>query len=168
MHNMTTPAKYLSADQRRLLGGWRHLEDDIRLLCRALVALPDDCQCANGRDHLQGRCPCCHSVATNRVPACEDCDAQLASLRPAIDALAVDSQRFFPALRDVLTHASIPTTVDTEHAIERHLAGVIHSFNQLVVAADIFSTDCRSSHLKTVKDAARALLEEAEQLDRTL
>src|SRR5438552_4258187 len=100
MNNLALPEKYLSADQHRLLGGWRDIRDDIRALCRALADLPDACQCRDGTSHLQGRCPCCHAVATERVPDCHDCDAQLARLRPTIDTLTVDSYRFFPMLRD--------------------------------------------------------------------
>ena len=167
MNNLILPEKYLTADQRRLLGGWRDILDDIRALCRALADLPDGCQCANGSSHLQGRCPCCHSVATTRVPDCRDCDAQLASLRPAIDVLTVDSCRFFPVLHDLLANVDFPSAAQAAHGVEIHVAGIVRCFKQLVVAADVFKADCRSSHLRTVKEAALALLGEAQCLDKT-
>ena len=55
--------------------------DDIRMLCRSLAELPDTCQCGNGEGHMKGMCPCCRTVAIERVPSCNDCDAQLAGLR---------------------------------------------------------------------------------------
>ncbi len=168
MNNLTLPEKYLSADQHRLLGGWRDILDDIRALCRALAELPDVCQCGNGTSHLQGQCPCCHSAAADSVPDCGDCEAQLARLRPAMDTLTVDSGRFFPGLNDVLARAAIPDAIRAAHEIEIHTAAVVRSFGQLVVAADQFKTDCRSSHLKTLKEAATVLLREAELLNHVL
>ena len=167
MNNLKLPEKYLNANQHRLLGGWRDILDDIRALCRALAALPDVCQCGNGASHLQGRCPCCHSIAVERVPKCTDCDDQLGSLRPAIDTLTVDSSRFFPTLRDLVAHA-IPTAAASEYGVEIHIAGVVRMFGQLLVAADAFKAECRLSHLNTVKESARALLQEAERLERAL
>ncbi len=168
MNNLTLPAKYLSADQHRLLGGWRDIVDDIRALCRMLAELPDVCQCGNGTSHLQGRCPCCHTAVTDRVPSCGDCDAQLARLRPAMDMLTVDSFRFFPALDDVLAHAAIADAIRGAHEIEIHIAAVVRSFGTLVVAADQFRANCRMSHLETLKEAATGLLREAELLNRVL
>jgi hypothetical protein len=42
------PSHYLSAAQQRLLGGWRDVTDDIRLLCRRLAELPEECRCGSG------------------------------------------------------------------------------------------------------------------------
>ena len=142
MFNLTSSEQCLNADQRRLLGGWRDIRDDIRIVCRNLADL--------------------------RAPDGGDCDAQLAGLRPAIDALTVDSLRFFPMLRELLTHAGVPAAARAENGIEIHIADVVRSFGQLVVAADAFKAECRSSHLNTIKEDARALLQEAERLDRVL
>ena len=111
---------------------------------------------------------CCHSAVTDRVPDCGDCDAELARVRPAIDTLTVDSCRFFPGLNDVLAHAAIPGTIRAAHAIEIHIAAMVRSFGQLVVAADQFRKDCRSSHLKTLKALATSLLRDSDALNRAI
>jgi hypothetical protein len=159
---------YLSPNKQRLLGGWRDVMDDIRALCRALADLPDQCLCGTGEAHLKGTCPCCHSVATLRVPSCDDCDAQLAHLRPQIDLLGVDTWRFFPVVKELLARDTPPELATRAGDIERHVAGLIRTFSALVVAADEFRTDCRSSHLHTIKALATSLLQEADALNRAV
>jgi hypothetical protein len=80
--------------------------DDIRTLCRSLAELPDVCQCGQGAAHLKGTCPCCHNVAIERVPDCDDCEEQLGRLRGAIDLLTTDTFRFFPVVKDVLNRTA--------------------------------------------------------------
>ncbi len=41
MNNPCIDSTSLTADQRRLLGGWRDILDDIRHLCKSLKAMPD-------------------------------------------------------------------------------------------------------------------------------
>ena len=136
----------LTAEQRRLLGGWRDILDDIRHLCRSLKALPDGCACSDGRAHLSGSCVCCQAVHPDRVPACEDCDSLLAKLRPEMDTLTVDTWRFFPAVMDLLKsrqqetrqaagalerHIASVTRQAAADAVERHIAAVIRTFEHL-------------------------------------
>ena len=87
--------------------------DDMKLLCRDLAALPDTCQCGNGEGHLKGTCRCCRPAAIDRVPSCDDCDAQLMRLRPSIDVLGVDTFRFFPFVKELLDR---DTTQNSGHA----------------------------------------------------
>ena len=94
------------AHHHRLLGGWRDVLDDIRTTCRTPADLPDVCPCGHGAAHLEGTCPCCGSTAGERVPSCEDCDEQLARLRPAMDALTVDTFRFFPFVKTLKDSAA--------------------------------------------------------------
>lgn len=152
---------------RRLLGGWRDVLDDIRALCRALQDLPDVCQCGHRGGHQQGSCPCCGSTAVVRVPACDDCEAQLANLRPAMDVLTVDTLRFFPFVKELLARDDAAAS-ERVREIERHIATLVHSFEQLVVAAGRFRSDCRVSHLKTLRDSALALRRDAEALNRVV
>lgn len=151
--------------RHRLLGGWRDVLDDIRTLCNSLDELPDECQCGHGATHLKGTCPCCHHVAIERVPDCGDCEEQLRRLRRAIDLLTVDTFRFFPIVRDLLTRAS----ADLQRRggdIEHHIANLIRTFADLVVAAERFKTDCRASHLKVLKELAQTLRKEANAFER--
>ena len=168
MNSLIASSKYFTAAQQRLLGGWLDVMDDIKTLCRDLAALPDECRCGNGTDHLKGRCPCCHTVTTERVPDCGDCDEQLARLRPAIDVLTVDTFRFFPFVQELLKQHTPPSLQTSGMAIERHIAEFIRRFGALVVAADQFRTDCRITHLATLKGFATSLLKETETLNRAL
>ena len=168
MKSAVFPSHYLSADQQRLLGGWRDVMDDMKLLCRNLAALPDTCQCGNGEGHLKGTCPCCHAAAIERVPSCHDCDALLARLRPSIDVLGVDTFRFFPFVKELLERDTTPELRARAGAVETHIAELIRTFGALVVAADQFRSDCRASHLTTLKTLATSLLGESDALNRAI
>ena len=158
----------LTREQQRLLGGWRDIIDDIRRLCTSLKALPDGCACGQGASHLKGSCPCCHATHDDRVPDCADCDILLAQLRPALDALTVDTMRFFPVVRDLL-HFHAPPAAQADGAnVEWQIAQIYRTFSQLVVAADEFRAGCRTSHLHTLKERATDLLAQVNQLDRKL
>ncbi len=173
----------LTVEQRRLLLGWRDILDDIRHLCRSLQALPDSCACGDGRAHLSGSCVCCQTEHKEGVTACEDCDSLLVKLRPEMDALTVDTWRFFPVVTDLLKprqqetrqaagalerHIASVTRQAAADAVERHIAAVIRGFEHLVVATDEFRAGCRASHLRTLKGAASDLLAEVERLDQSL
>jgi len=159
---------YLSADQQRLLGGWLDIVDDVTELCHSLAELPDICECGNGKAHLQGRCPCCFRVTHDRVPDCEDCDAQLTQLRPRIDLLTVDTMRFMPGVKELLARATPVEVSGRATALEAHIAQLIRTFAALIVAADQFRTDCRSSHLAVVKQLATSLNRECNALSRAM
>jgi hypothetical protein len=158
----------LSRDQQRLLGGWRDIIDDIRHLCGSLERLPDACPCGQGAAHLGGSCPCCHAVHGTRDPACEDCGQLLATLRPALDGLLVDTMRSFPVVRQLLqTHA--PARVQADGAgIEQRIADLYQTFARLVLAAEEFRAACRASHLKAIKTRAADLFTRAKRLEERL
>jgi hypothetical protein len=168
MSKRIAAGNYLSVDEQRLLGGWLDVVDDLTELCHSLSELPDICECGNGQAHLQGRCPCCHRVTHDRIPDCEDCDAQLARLRPAIDLLAVDTMRFFPALKEMLARAAPADVSSRATDLEGHIARLIRTFDALVVAADVFRADCRSSHLAVLKQLAASLKRECSGLSRAM
>lgn len=91
-----------SPDQRRLLGGWLDILEDIGDLCTALNALPDHCACGDGAAHLGGSCVCCNAPHRGRLPNCADCGTLLAKLRPKFVTLTVDTIRFFPVVTILL------------------------------------------------------------------
>ena len=184
MDNLGIDDTSLTADQRRLLGGWRDILDDIRHLCRSLKAMPDSCACEDGHSHLSGSCACCKTAHQDRVPACEDCDRVLANLRPEMDTLTVDTWRFFPVIMDLLTprqqettqaavgarerHGASVARQAAADAIARHIATIVQTFEHLVLATEEFRAGCRASHLGTLKAAASDLLVDVERLDRAL
>ena len=168
MSNGVVAGNYLTVDQQRLLGGWRDVVDDVTELCRSLSDLPDICECGNGEAHLRGQCPCCHRVTHDRVPDCEDCDAQLARLRPAIDLLTVDTLRFLTAVKELLARATPVHISNGASDVEMHIAQLIRTFGALVAASDQFRIDCRSSHLGVLKELATSLKRECHALSRAL
>ena len=168
MENLGLDERALTKEQRRLLGGWQDILDDVRHLHESLQALPDGCGCGHGASHLSGSCSCCQTAHPDRVPDCPDCDNLLAQLRPAIDVLTVDTWRFFPVIKMLLESPRLGSAHAQATDIERHIAGAIATFNQLVVAADEFRTGCRASHLHVLKERAADLLMEVTRLDRRL
>ena len=169
MNNTATITQpLLTQEQQRLLGGWLDILDDIRHLGKSLNSLPDGCRCGSGSAHLGGSCSCCQGTHLHRIPDCEDCDRLVAGLRPSLDTLTVDTCRFFPAFRDIL-HARCPESAQTDAAdIQRHIAGIVTTFERLVLAADDFREGCRASHLGVLKERAADLLAQADTLDRAL
>ncbi len=157
-----------SPDQRRLLGGWLDILDDIRALCKALDALPDRCACEDGVAHLSGSCICCSAPHAGRVPNCADCGTLLAELRPKFVTLTVDTMRFFPVVTTLLhSPERVPPRAAGEH-LEHHIAAVMRTFDRLVVEAGEFESGCRASHLRVLKETANALHAEGRLLHERL
>ena len=155
-------------DQRRLLGGWRDILEDIRDLCTKLNARPDHCACGDGVSHLKGACVCCTTPHAGRVPLCADCGTLLARLRPRVVTLAVDTMRFFPVVRILLQSPELaPARADGAH-VEHHVAAVMRMFDRLVLEAGECQDGCRASHLRVLKDTATALLSESNRLSQRL
>lgn len=149
----------------RLLGGWSDVFDDIRALCRTLDELPGVCMCGHGPAHTTAGCPCCGHTATVFVPACNECDEQIARLRPALDAITVDTFRFFPIVRNVLARHDAEASKRLQ-TIAAQIKALQHSFQQLVFAEGQFQKDCRAGHVTVLRQAAKALRHDAEELDR--
>ena len=152
----------------RLLGGWRDMLDDIRQLCTSLNALPDGCACGDARSHLSGSCACCNTVQRERIAECTDCQTVLVDLRREIDILAVDTLRFFPVVKMLLSAPQRELARDDGDGIEQRIATVLGTFDRLVAAVDEFQGGCRASHLRTVKEAATDLLVDANCLNQRL
>ena len=157
-----------SPDQRRLLGGWHDILDDIRALCTSLNALPDQCACGDGVSHLAGSCICCTAPHANRVPICNDCGALLATLRPLINTLTVDTMRFFPVIHLLLASPELAPVRTEGNSVEHHIAAIMGMFDRLALEAREFQDGCRASHLHVLRDTANALLNESRKLDARL
>jgi hypothetical protein len=150
---------------RRLLGGWRDVYDDIRALCRTLDELPGVCRCGHGPAHLERGCPCCGHTATEYVPACDDCEKQLAQLRQPIDEIVVDRLRFFPVVRELLARHDADAA-ERLRDIDGSISAFVRSFEQLVFAEGAFRDDCRASHLTQLKESVAALRSAADALNK--
>ncbi|MDP2318981.1 MAG: hypothetical protein Q8O42_06560 [Acidobacteriota bacterium] len=157
-----------SPDQRRLLGGWLDILEDIRALCKALNALPDRCACGDGAAHLSGSCICCNAPHGGRVPDCADCGTLLAELRPRFVALTVDTMRFFPVVTILLDAGDRGAARAAGDPVEHQIATLMRTFDRLVVEAGEFERGCRASHLGVLKETADALLRESRLLNGRL
>lgn len=168
MTDLMASGMHWSPDQRRLLGGWLDILDDIRALCKALNALPDRCACGDGAAHLSGSCICCNAPHGGHVPDCADCGTLLAQLRPRFVTLTVDTMRFFPVVTSLLhSPERAPARAAGQH-VEHEIAAVMRTFDRLVVEADEFESGCRASHLRVLKETANALLRESRLLNERL
>lgn len=152
----------------RLLGGWRDILDDIRHLCTGLNALPEGCICGDAPSHLSGSCACCNTVQRERITYCADCQAVLTALRREIDLLAVDTLRFFPVVKMLLTAPERESARADGDAIEPRIAAVIRTFDRLAAAVDEFRIGCRASHLGAIKQTTANLLVDANRLEQHL
>ena len=168
MENLLLDRSYLTPNQRRLLGGWRDILDDIRLLCTTLTALPDGCACGHGGSHLSGSCACCQTAPGPYVPDCPDCETLLAQVRPRIDELTVDTMRFFPVVTKLLHSPGLEPAGTDADRIEREIITVVRTFERLAVAADNFRAGCRASHLQVLKECGADLLVDVTRLDHCL
>ena len=155
-------------DQRRLLGGWRDILDDVRDLCQHLNALPDQCTCGDGVSHLSGACVCCRAPHAGRIPVCADCGTMLSKLRPRIVTLTTDTMRFFPMVRVLLESQNLAPVRAEGERVQHDIVAVMRIFDRLVIEAGEFQTGCRASHLRILKDTANALLNASDRLDNRL
>lgn len=168
MENLILDRLSLTPGQRRLLGGWHDILDDIRLLCTSLNALPDGCACGQGGSHLAGSCACCHTAPGAFVPDCVDCESLLAQVRPRIDELTVDTMRFFPVVTKLLHTPGLEAFGDQVDGIEHRIVTIVRTYERLVVAVGDFRAGCRASYLRIVKDTTAELLADTTRLDRSL
>lgn len=150
--------------QRRLLGGWRDILDDVRELSQCLAAMPEDCRCGDATAHVSGSCACCQAARVS----CDDCTERLAVSRAHIDALVTDTLRFFPAFTQILVGTYPLDAQNAADEVQHDIGALVRTFERLAVATEAFSTGCRMTHAAIVKQAARDLHAHAEQLERLL
>ncbi len=92
-NNLVTPVGARHA--RRLEGRARRHPRSVghSRVCRMSV------NAAMGEPHLVGACSCCSTAGDGELLSCDDCERDLAGLRPAIDLMVVDTCRFFRSSR---------------------------------------------------------------------
>ena len=154
--------------QRRLLGGWRDILDDVRELSRRLAAMPDECRCGDATGHLAGSCACCQAADVDGTASCNDCTALLTVSRGHMDALVMDTLRFFPAFTHMLVGTHPPDVQSAADEVQHEIAALVRTFQRISVAAEAFRTGCRASHVPILKQAANDLRGHAEHLERLL
>ena len=115
-----------------------------------------------------GQCPCCSSQRRPGTKDCPDCRETLARLRPSVDALVVDTIKFFPLVKLLLSGPGLSPIRPEGIRVEFLIGGVARTFGRLVSAVDEFQAGCRTSHLRALKREAAALLAAVQQLDEHL
>ncbi len=148
----------------RLLGGWRHVAEDVRRLVSGLKGLPDVCACGHGSAHLGGMCPCCRDGERTLDSGCTDCEALLASLRDNMDELVDATLRFLPVVE---TTAGPEESRDVRD-LRRRIVDVAAVFQRLETAADEFRQGCPSSSVPALRTLASELKVGTDDLDTRL
>ena len=157
----------LTPAQRRLLGGWRDILDDVRSLSRRLAAIPDRCEC-DATGHLNGSCACCRAAEAAGAGSFEDCTAFLVACGAQMDALLVDTLRFFPAMTYVLAGTHLDEAQTMADEVQHEIETLVLPFRQSRVAAVAFPRNGETCRLPSLKLAALALHAHAERLERLL
>ena len=165
---LTLTAVTFTPPQRRLLGGWRDILDDVRQLSRCLAAMPAECRCGDATAHVSGSCPCCPATDVAGAVSCDDCTARLAVTGAHIDALVADTMRFFPAFTHILVGTHPPDVQSAADEVQHEIGALVRTFERLIVTAEAYLIGCRGSHLPTLKLTAQDLHAHAEQLERLL
>ena len=165
---LTLSAVTFTPPQRRLLGGWRDILDDVRELSRRVTAMPDECRCGDATAHLAGSCACCQAANVAGIVSCDDCATLLAVSAPQIDTLVADTLRFFPAFAHILVGAHPPDVQSAADEVQHEIGALVRTFQRISVAAEAFRTGCRASHIPVLKEAAHDLHGHAEHLEQLL
>ena len=129
-----------------LLGGWRHVADDVRRLAKGLSALPDACAC--------------RSVGNG----CPDCEAQLGSIRYDVDELVDATLRFLPFVESQTVVAGDISGSDGVTALRRQVFAVDEVADRLETAA----RGCGACHVGVLSARARELAAATTALDARL
>lgn len=154
--------------QRRLLGGWRDVLDDVRELAQGLTAMPDTCECGTNGTAIGSACSCCHPEKSGGPRGCDDCGTLMATCRTKMDTLLVDTLRFFPVFTLILAGSHPAETQTAASDVQHEIAALVRTFERVAVASDAYSDGCRASHLPILKAAANELQAHAQQLERLL
>lgn len=160
----------LTPPQRRLLGGWRDILDDVRQLARWIEAMPDECRCGDGTAHLRGTCTCCccQPIGAPGTVSCPDRVALLETTATQVDELVADTLRYFPAFSQILADTHPADVHDAADEVQHAIGALVRSFQCVCVTTEAFRDGCRPSHLPMLKKAAFDLHSFAERLDRLL
>jgi hypothetical protein len=148
----------------RLLGGWRHVADDVGALAVGLKQLPDGCPCGHGAAHLAGSCSCCADRERTADSGCRNCEALVASIRDQMDELVDGTLRFLPFVETV----SAPGELEDLHEVRRQVQHIAAVFQRVETAADEFRLGCCASHLVVLKTLAFELAASTGKLNASL
>lgn len=152
----------------QLLGGWRHVADDVRRLAKGLSDLPDTCTCGRGSAHLAGTCPCCLGGERALDNGCTDCEVLLASIRAEMDELVDATLRFLPFVEASTAAAGETTESASVHDLRRQIFAVADVSQRLETAAGDFRTGCSASHVPVLKALASQLASATTELGAQL
>ena len=153
----------LARDERRLMGGWRDVVEDVQHFAAALKAIPDGCHCNDGPAHLSATCGCCHTVEGQRT-ACIDCAVLLHTASWRLDALIEDSLRYMPAVGDVLAHVWPADGQERVRDVQRRIAKVASAMTAVEGALGTFAGACALDNLATLRAKTAELLSEVTEL----
>lgn len=145
----------LTLEQRRLLGGWRDVADDVQRLGAALQDIPDGCGCATGPAHLKGTCSCCQRGDGREE--CVDCEVLVHSLAWRVDRLVEDTSRYMPAVDRLLSRVWRADGEACVHDIRQRIDRVAQSMARLESAAHQFATGCNLDQLRELRSHATEL-----------
>ena len=145
----------LTLEQRRLLGGWRDVAEDVQRLGAALQDIPDGCGCGTGPAHLKGTCSCCQGG--NGREECVDCEVLVHSLAWRVDRLVEDTTRYMPAVRLLLSRVWQADGDACVHDVRQRIAKVSESMARLESAAHGFAEGCSLDRLQELRSYATEL-----------
>ena len=83
-----------------LLDQWRLIYSEVVQFSETIAQLPEGCECGNGADHLEGRCPCCDSAHAQGREETETCSEILSRLRADLSMLCEDFHHLAPPLEE--------------------------------------------------------------------
>lgn len=133
-----------------LLGGWRHVADDVRRLAKGLSALPDACACRSVGD------------------GCPDCEAQLGSIRDDVDELVDATLRFLPFVESQAVVAGDTTGSDGVRNLRQLVFAVDEVSDRLETAARESRMGCGACHVGVLRMRASELAAATTALDARL
>lgn len=152
----------------QLLGGWRDITDDVRLLASGLRSLPDICTCGQASGHLAGTCSCCNHGERVLGNGCTDCETLLATVRDRVDELVDATLRFLPLVETMTAAGKERADVAQVRDIRRQVVHVEAVFQRLETAADEFRSGCPASHVGPLWTVAAELAAATQELDALL
>ena len=147
----------------RLMGGWRDIVEDTRLLRKIAEDLPDTCDCQPGG----GRCRCCTTLSHPFPEQCRTCTAHARALSPRVATVLDDTLRYLPAVQSVVPRDTV--------ALQRSLGEVARAMIQLLQVVDTmqsatgkFRHGCRPEHIIGLKRQVGRLADAVESAHRLL
>lgn len=144
---------------RILLGGWRDILDDLQDLGRALQRTPDACECG------PGTCACCGTPTSASRPHCVECEVLVHTLGWRVEQLFVDAIRFYPAFEQLVRPKLPESERDRLDALRRQIHTLATVLQRVQSAWPEFQKGCRTTHLASIKELGKDLLESALALD---